>query len=232
MYQYPYTLSKMKIQVNGITDGQSIIFSTDGGSKPVVETISKDGIYEIDWTKLNNLTPCIYTGFVGECNITIEQIPLYPGALVLDGTDDYIALDAFDSGFKTMFMVCNVFNTGSKTLYDQQSTDFDKNYAIAVNGSITAYAYSNINPTYINGVLNTTLTGSDLKNKKHLIHVLTNDINVSRIPNIGKSLGRNLYSDFALYKFLGFKDELTEEQIQAIIKKYNLLDGVDEIEVS
>ena len=40
------------------------------------------------------------------------------------------------------------------------------------------------------------------------------------------------YLKMNLYKFLGFKEALTEEQIQAIIKKYNLLDGVDEIEIS
>lgn len=36
----------------------------------------------------------------------------------------------------------------------------------------------------------------------------------------------------SVFKFLGFKEALTEEQIQYVIKKYNLLDGVDEIEVS
>jgi hypothetical protein len=33
----------------------------------------------------------------------------------------------------------------------------------------------------------------------------------------------------AIYKFLGFRNTLTKEQIQAVIKKYNLLDKVDEI---
>lgn len=52
-------------------------------------------------------------------------------------------------------------------------------------------------------------------------------------PCIGSNNSRNGYfSNLTLYKFLGFKEALTEEQIKAIIKKYNLLDGVDEIEVS
>ena len=52
-------------------------------------------------------------------------------------------------------------------------------------------------------------------------------------PNIGCSFTSDgYYSNMTLYKFLGFKETLTEEQINAIIKKYNLLDGVDEIEVS
>ena len=52
-------------------------------------------------------------------------------------------------------------------------------------------------------------------------------------PIIGaNNISSSYYSTMVLYKFLGFKEALTEEQIQAVIKKYNLLDGVDEIEVS
>ena len=153
------------------------------------------------------------------------------GGLKFDGVDDYISLDAFDSGFKTMFMVCTNHTIGTYSiLYDQRSVTFNLNYAIHVSG--IAYNNANTNGTYINGILNTKLNVTDLINKKHLINVVAKDTSESRKPNIGRSLGQNQYSNMTLYKFLGFKEALTEEQIKAVIKKYNLLDGVDNIDVN
>lgn len=70
----------------------------------------------------------------------------------------------------------------------------------------------------------------DLNNKKILISV-NSELTQLNKPTISVGITGS-YSDMALYKFLGFKEALTEEQIQAVIKKYNFLDGVDEIEVS
>jgi hypothetical protein len=224
-----YIINNFNIKISGITGNNLVRIGP-----PNVATLSlSNGTHKID----SSLFPEGYNysigilGDIGECDITIEFIPEYPGALVFDGVDDYISLDAFNSGFKTMFMLCANFTKGNNILYDQRSATFNKNFAIYNNTSI-AYSASNINGTYINGILNTKLKCSELINKKHLIHVVTNDISESRKPNIGRSLGQNQYSIMALYKFLGFKEALTEEQIQTVIKKYNLLDGVDEIEVS
>lgn len=155
------------------------------------------------------------------------------GALYLDGVNDYIALEAFNSGFKTMFMVCNPF-INSVILYDQRKNGADFKFAIYNGeGSKLAYKQRNDGETYINGVLNTTIRTSNLINKKHLITIKNNSISLSQKPIIGSNYNNTQYfANMAIYKFLGFKEELTEEQIQAIIKKYNLLDGVDEIEVS
>lgn len=150
------------------------------------------------------------------------------GALYFDGVDDYVILDAFDSGFKTMFMVCKPFKIGD-ILYDQRSTT-SNDYAIFTDNE-NAYSGRNINNTYINGKLNTSVKCSKLLNKKHLIAVNSKLLDLHR-PNIGSNYNYSSFGNMALYKFLGFKEELTEEQIQAVINKYNLLDGVDEIEVN
>lgn len=151
-------------------------------------------------------------------------------ALYLDGTDDYIALDAFDKGFNTIFMLCNFFEF-SQILYDQRLDGVNFKFAIynGEQGSL-AYKQRNDGETYINGVLNTTIKTDKLINKKHLITIKNNSINPSQKPIIGSNQNNTqFFANMAIYKFLGFKKELTEEQIQAIIKKYNLLDGVDEI---
>lgn len=247
IFEHAYTPSSnikgTQIKVSGIKNGSRFnlynqLNTADSGAIEVNNILIKsDGIYSIPDIILSDESN-ISTSYYGFNNInieegdiiTIEQIPLYPNALVLDGIDDYIALEAFDSGFKTIFMVCNPFTLG-KILYDQRSNLW-KNYALQNIGGAIAYSSVNENGTYINNVFNTKITTNELINKKHLISIITNDISASRQPNIGRSIGNNLYANMAIYKFLGFKDELTEEQIQAIIKKYNLLYGVDEIEVS
>lgn len=166
-------------------------------------------------------------------NGIIELLPEYPGALVLDGIDDYISLDAFDSGFKTVFIVCS-WHTIGKLLYDQRLEGHNRKFAIYTdNGQNIAYNARNDGKTYINGVLNTSIKTKDIINIKHLITIKNNDLNFSQKPIIGaKYVPDNYFCNMALYKFLGFKEELTEEQTQAVIKKYNLLDGVNEIKVS
>lgn len=155
------------------------------------------------------------------------------GALVFDGVDDYVSLDAFDSGFKTMFMVCKVHSNAQKILYDQRRVDANNNFAIFHSSQSIAYSERNPNKTFINGKNNTSILCNQLVGKKILININTDYVQKGgAITRIGSSYGNEYFVNMSLYKFLGFKEALTEEQIQAVIKKYNLLDGVDDIEVS
>lgn len=85
---YDFTLN-----IVGLKDG-ALLRITKGVVSGVIERIEKDGIYKIyqpieaGWDQ-----PRIYI-FISnpnlvDLNITIEQLPLYPGALVFDGVDDY-----------------------------------------------------------------------------------------------------------------------------------------------
>lgn len=224
----PYIRNLMKFKVEGLLQNQSIRFGSDINNSTLLE-VTQDGIYEVDWNKSTS-TRCIIPTFIGECDITIELLPEYPGALVFDGVDDYVSLDAFDSGFKTMFMVCNPRNKHNVFLYDQRkNAEPPYDYGLYTYNSV-AYNMRNVNGTYINGIKNTKVFTKDLNNKKILINVNSKLTQLNK-PTIGIGITGS-YSDMALYKFLGFKEALTEEQIQAVIKKYNLLDGVDKIEVS
>lgn len=102
-----YIINNFNIKISGLTGNNLVRIGP-----PNVATLSlSNGTHKID----SSLFPKEYNysigilGDIGECDITIEFIPEYPGALVFDGVDDYVSLDAFDSGFKTMFMVCNPF---------------------------------------------------------------------------------------------------------------------------
>lgn len=147
------------------------------------------------------------------------------GALFTDGVDDYVALEAFDSGFSTIFMVCTPSSLGT-LLYDQRKDGQSLN-------PFTIYNFANFDKattTYINGV-ESIYTAAELVNKKHCITMYSTSVTDKNTitPIIGVGINSSSYAKMAIYKFLGFKEALTEEQIQAVIKKYNLLDKVDEI---
>lgn len=226
LFKTGFTGTNFKIKVTNKPDDITLqIGSSDAGKQ---ELFNGENTITLTFSNMPIglfVTPCT------DQNIIIEIVPKYPGALVFDGVDDYISLDAFDSGFKTVFMVCKPFVL-DKLLYDQRINDV-MDFAIYNQTNTIAYGSRNSNQTYINNILNTKIKTNNLINKKHLIGIISNTDKEKVKPILCSNTSKNSgYANIALYKFLGFKEALTEEQINAIIKKYNLLDEVDEIEVS
>lgn len=86
------------IKVSGLTDGQGIEYVSNGTQSTVIMRIENDGIYHLpsfDFGAKNAYYGFRFLKLQESCNITIEQLPLYPGALVFDGVDDYGACDNF-----------------------------------------------------------------------------------------------------------------------------------------
>lgn len=86
------------IKVSGLTDGQGIEYISNGTQPTVIMRIENDGIYHLpsfDFGAKNAYYGFKFLKLQESCNITIEQLPLYPGALVFDGVDDYGVCDNF-----------------------------------------------------------------------------------------------------------------------------------------
>ena len=86
------------IKVSGLTDGQGIEYVSNGTRPTVIMRIENDGIYHLpsfDFGAKNTYYGFKFLKLQESCNITIEQLPLYPGALVFDGVDDYGTCDNF-----------------------------------------------------------------------------------------------------------------------------------------
>lgn len=86
------------IKVSGLTDGQGIEYVSNGTQPVVIMRIENDGIYHLpsfDFGAKNAYYGFKFLKLQESCNITIEQLPLYPGALVFDGVDDYGTCDNF-----------------------------------------------------------------------------------------------------------------------------------------
>ena len=87
-----FTVPSGTVIVKGLTDGQVLEYIYTDIEGRHVFTVKNDGIYTLP--SFEFIAKGAYYGFqfnkVQEsCNITIEQLPLYPGALVFDGVDDY-----------------------------------------------------------------------------------------------------------------------------------------------
>lgn len=86
------------IKVSGLTDGQGIEYVSNGTQQFVIMRIENDGIYHLpsfDFGAKNAYYGFRFLKLQESCNITIEQLPLYPGALVFDGVDDYGVCENF-----------------------------------------------------------------------------------------------------------------------------------------
>lgn len=86
------------IKVSGLTDGQGIEYVSNGTQQFVIMRIENDGIYHLpsfDFGAKNAYYGFRFLKLQESCNITIEQLPLYPGALVFDGVDDCGTCDNF-----------------------------------------------------------------------------------------------------------------------------------------
>ena len=86
-------IPEKRIIVKGLEDGQVLRYMNVGNR--IIE-ISQDGIYTIPSFTFKGANS--YHGYSlakkqESCNVTVEQLPLYPGALVFDGVDDYGACD-------------------------------------------------------------------------------------------------------------------------------------------
>lgn len=148
-----------------------------------------------------------------------EESGFFEGALASDGVDDYAIIQNDKEGFRTVFMQVNLMSAETM-LYDQRIHGYiEEPFAIYLQSN--SIAYNARNPggiTYINGVLNESILVQDLLNNKHIITIV-NDSS-SYIPYIFSSNTPSLFTKAKTFKFLGFKEALTAEQIQEVINQY------------
>lgn len=106
--QEPFTVKSQIVRVSGLTDGQSIKYET--GKKSVL-VIESDGIYTLP--PFDFAAKGIWYGFSfgkiqESCNITLEQLPYYPGFIIGDGVDDY-AVTEKNLDFEDTYTVYTAF---------------------------------------------------------------------------------------------------------------------------
>lgn len=84
-------------RVTGLQPGNKLTLAFFGTTNTVYGTWNKDGIYTVDADIVEVGKPTYFYNGYGATRgeFTIEILPLYPGALVFDGVDDYGTCDKF-----------------------------------------------------------------------------------------------------------------------------------------
>lgn len=216
----PSYAKKFKVRIDGIVD-ETVAYKYINASGTLVSfDIKEDGEYELPsnntiegnfnmgWAILVNSYPHI-------CNITIEQIPSYPNALVTDGVDDYGVVENLQQGVKVLFVTINPFVDG-KFIYDQRLNTTEP-WLFAVFNDKGSIAYNSRNSngkTYIDGTLNESTIVSALLNKKQIITIVNNDVtgDKTKTPVFFSNTDHDSgWISSAFYNSIGFDSVPTKE---------------------
>lgn len=207
--------NKFQIKVTGV-NSQHVI-KVDGTNL----LISEDGYYTID--KMG------YIGFgtakiLDSCDITIEQLPLYPGALVFDGVDDYGICDNFPILTK---------EKGYTVVALRQWITYNPNAisAIATNASDRsfngAFTFENYNKgaeqTISYGATQITLQYSkspfswQTTSKYNGVNIANGNKDATNSLVLGRSYPqRNEFANFAIWELVFLDHDATEEELTKI----------------
>lgn len=221
LYQDSSKNATLKCNITGITEelkGKLIFRYTDaeGGKNITLE----NGYFEFNSSEYEGLSG--WYGFtskqpIDNCNITITQIPEYPGALVTDGVDDYGLVENLSSGVKMLFMTVNPienFNT-FKNYYSQMRNAASQPFCVYSTPVGIAYNYSNPNGiTYIDGVLNESIGCTKLWGLKHTITIVNDTVNPTNSGQPAffsrEEWRKGYYSKIAFYNSIAFDSIPTE----------------------
>ena len=129
---------KYKVRVTGITSNETLRYVVYGDTSlgelaTIIFDMKKDGEYELPASTYsatyNMKWQVIAASYPHTCNITIEQIPAYPNALVTDGVDDYGVVENFKSLQNyMMFFQCAIIRPNtSKSMFSTKTKFINNN---------------------------------------------------------------------------------------------------------
>lgn len=203
-------LKSTKIKVAGLTSDDQLEYgySPSNEGARVMMPIPKDGIYDLPESVVNQSTYTI--GFFIKSaltkNVTIEQIPLYEGAIVTDGIDDYLKLDkvGYKVGtiiikFKPINIKPNIVNSILNIHTDEVALQYDTSGVL--NNNFTTYKNYG---EYSVGIFNV---------DKNAITPLTLGCKLS---NSGRPME---YCNMVLYSIAIYSTALSEEDVQKEISE-------------
>lgn len=215
----------MKVKITGIQSFNLVYrYIAENDVWEALE-VDRDGIYELPAS--TTTTKTYYTGFTvpyytGDCDITIEQIPDYEGALVSDGIDDYGKVENLPI-YKDYTVVADreiidglaenadggVALKGESTIANSFIFDFNNEvYSFAKGNSKTVDTerFISYQSKYVNNGVNIDVGTGD-------------DTDVLYLAKLGKS---DRYSKLAFWSFLLFPYTLSEFLLERQLKRYKL----------
>lgn len=206
-------LKSTKIKVAGLTSDDQLEYgySPSNEGARVMMPIPKDGIYDLPESVVNQATYSV--GFFLRSaltkNVTIEQIPLYEGAIVTDGVDDYLKLDKV--GYKVGTVIIKYIpisiHAGWNTVFDTYNDVYENKCLMFYNGSVGNW-------------------GSTMKRKivnDYSVFVSDTPKNVDVPLYLGARYEKTVkdYLNMALYSIAIYDRTLSDQEVQEVINFIN-----------
>ena len=150
-----------KVLIKGLTDDIYLRYGVFNDGKELWTEIKNDGIYTLpsyDYDSRYNMKWKVMSQtYPIDCNITIEQLPLYPGFILGDGVDDF-AVTEKELNFEDTYTVYTAFipfqNNPTRNMIlcgaDSKKT-FSMQYSSLVYASFLAGNNYYINANFVNG---------------------------------------------------------------------------------
>lgn len=199
--------------IDGIQEGNKVYLTQYTYNNFKIELHNGDNHVALDVSENTDRPNYFYVSVISDqpysTDITITQIPEYPGALVTDGVDDYGLVENLSSGVKMLFMTVNPMSK-NRVLYDARN-----NSGFAIYNDNTMIAYQAVNKqgfTYINGVLNKTIYPYDLVGEKQVITICNDTVpdSVKGMDVLFASFNKNENMSCAFYNSIAFDSIPTE----------------------
>ena len=238
-----------KLHVTNIKGGNAILYTNKGANAMKVKItgiqsfnlvyryiaendvwealkVDRDGIYELPASITTTKT--YYTGFtvpyyIGDCDITIEQIPDYEGALVSDGKDDYGKAEGLPI-FKDYTVaadraiVDDLITNADGGVFSKSTTTKDGAFIFDYKDKI--FSFGSVTDNKVNTNRFISYQSKYINNGKSISAGSMADVNHLLLAKL--ALENNRYSALALYSMLLFPYSLSEFLLERQLKRYKL----------
>lgn len=216
----------MKVKITGIQSFNLVYrYIAENDVWEALE-VDRDGIYELPAS--TTTTKTYYTGFTvpyytGDCDITIEQIPDYEGALVSDGKDDYGKAEGLPI-FKDYTVaadraiVDDLITNADGGVFSKSTTAKDGAFIFDYKDQI--FSFGSVNNKKVNTNRFISYQSKYINNGKSISAGSMADVNHLLLAKL--ALENNRYSALALYSMLLFPYSLSEFLLERQLKRYKL----------
>lgn len=211
---------KITLKVTGIEINGCTFRVYDNASMSHTQDYKKDGIYQINYTATegsDRIYFYVFGGNMGQLDnpITIEQLPLYPGALVFDGVDDYGVCDNFpiltkEKGYTVVAL--RQYLVEKSTAYLTANGDSISNTSFIFEGNNYKDTWNLGRATTIQASrILATQTSKQYNDVKLNIGTNTEGSNLLQVGKWSKS-----YSNVAIWELVYLDHDATEEELTKI----------------
>lgn len=212
---------KITLKITGLeANGSSSFKIYDNVGSSHAQRYHKDGIYQINYTATegaNRIYFYVPDGNMGQLEnpITIEQLPLYPGALVFDGVDDYGTCDNFpiltkEKGYTVVALRQYLVEKSTAYLTANGDSISNTSFIFEGNNYKDTWNFGRVSPIQASRIL-ATQTSKQYDGVKLNIGTNAEGSNLLQVGKWNKS-----YSNVAIGELVFLDHDATEEELTKI----------------